>query len=486
MKSRTLKSLAFLFFLSLSCAKAQVTIIIESLPPTTQGKDTIFICGSFNNWVPNDKRYVVQKQLNGQLSVVVPMDAGVIEYKFTRGDWMRVETNSENKLIANRKFLPGKDKTVYVKIENWLDQGGARSLNYIVLFFFACAFQGIALCLLSLKIQKKDLKKISAFLFINTLMITLLLLLVVLEFSDPIWQEHLSFFFHFGMFCWGPSILLVIHSYLKPEIKFPSNYFGVPLGITLVFGTIQLFNSKWFNFLSAQVLPPITLGNLLFIGSGFLYNVFLFIRMTFFFPQLVFLKKEVSHTKIDLFLNTFYWFSLGTTILVAVNIVVLSFSDSRPFFEDFHMLGLAFTVLIFMEAFFIWRFPEILREVKPQPQAEDNSEWLIKLDQLMKSEKPYRNPDLSVADLSDMLGTKSHVLSKVINEHYDKNFRDFLNKYRVEEFIALANTSEFKHYTFLALAQEVGFNSKSTFNLAFKKLTNQNPRDYFKTHEVEE
>jgi AraC-like DNA-binding protein len=85
-----------------------------------------------------------------------------------------------------------------------------------------------------------------------------------------------------------------------------------------------------------------------------------------------------------------------------------------------------------------------------------------------------------------MLGTKSHILSKVINECFEKNFRDFVNKYRVEEFIALANTVEYKRYTFLALAQEVGFNSKSTFNLAFKKLTNQNPRDYFKSRENEE
>ncbi|MBI3481603.1 MAG: hypothetical protein HY015_01245, partial [Bacteroidetes bacterium] len=94
--------LSFLLFISLAhFAKAQVTFIIDGLPPSTQGKDTIFICGSFNNWVPNDKRYTVQKQLNGQLSVAIPKGAGEVEYKFTRGDWMRVETNRENKMIGN-------------------------------------------------------------------------------------------------------------------------------------------------------------------------------------------------------------------------------------------------------------------------------------------------------------------------------------------------------------------------------------------------
>src|SRR5690242_12351814 len=100
-----LKSTVAFFFLlaTIHQAKAQATVIIESLPPSSKSTDTIFICGTFNNWVPNDRRYIVQKQLNGQLSVVIPESVGEVEYKFTRGDWMRVETDAENKLINNRK-----------------------------------------------------------------------------------------------------------------------------------------------------------------------------------------------------------------------------------------------------------------------------------------------------------------------------------------------------------------------------------------------
>lgn len=132
-----------------------------------------------------------------------------------------------------------------------------------------------------------------------------------------------------------------------------------------------------------------------------------------------------------------------------------------------------------------WRSPEILKEEKHSVQTEDNTELLVQIDNVMRLKKPYRNPELSIADLSVLVNVKPHVLSKIINENYDQNFRDFLNKYRVEEFIELANKEEYKRYTFLALAQEVGFNSKSTFNLAFKKLIHQNPRDYFKTREAE-
>jgi AraC-like DNA-binding protein len=125
-----------------------------------------------------------------------------------------------------------------------------------------------------------------------------------------------------------------------------------------------------------------------------------------------------------------------------------------------------------------------MREEKvTAPVGDYSPELLARLQEYMLVEKPFRKADLTVSDLAEMLGVRPNVLSRIINEHYDRNFRDFLNAYRIEEFIALANTKAFKHYTFLALAQEVGFNSKSTFNLAFKKFTNQSPREYFKSRE---
>ena len=104
----------------------------------------------------------------------------------------------------------------------------------------------------------------------------------------------------------------------------------------------------------------------------------------------------------------------------------------------------------------------------------------------MKTEKPFKDTQLNIADLSEMIGTKPHILSKVLNESFHKNFRDFINEYRVKEFIELANSIEFKNYTFLALSYEVGFNSKSTFNLAFKKITKQSPREYFNQQGIQE
>ena len=97
----------------------------------------------------------------------------------------------------------------------------------------------------------------------------------------------------------------------------------------------------------------------------------------------------------------------------------------------------------------------------------------------MATDKPYTNPNLTIHELAGGLKMPPHVLSKVINEGFGKNFFDFINEYRVEEFKQRMDDPRSKQYTLLSLAFDVGFNSKTAFNRAFKKLTNQTPKDYF-------
>ena len=97
----------------------------------------------------------------------------------------------------------------------------------------------------------------------------------------------------------------------------------------------------------------------------------------------------------------------------------------------------------------------------------------------MKKEKPFLNSKLTLQDLAEMLHVNIHTLSRVINEGYRKNFFDFINEYRIEEFKRLVNIDQYKNYTFLAIAMEVGFSSKTTFNRSFKKSTGKTPREYF-------
>ncbi|HLD51809.1 MAG TPA: helix-turn-helix transcriptional regulator [Sediminibacterium sp.] len=105
-------------------------------------------------------------------------------------------------------------------------------------------------------------------------------------------------------------------------------------------------------------------------------------------------------------------------------------------------------------------------------------EWIKKVTQAMVSEKMYRNPELTLTDLANHLGTNPSLLSKIINRSFGKNFNDYVNQHRVLEVKEnLANPNN-AHLTIMSLAYDAGFNSKATFNRAFKKFTGDNPKRY--------
>ena len=98
----------------------------------------------------------------------------------------------------------------------------------------------------------------------------------------------------------------------------------------------------------------------------------------------------------------------------------------------------------------------------------------------MKVEKPYLDSDLSLPKLVEQFGVHPNYLSQVINEREHKNFYDYVNTYRVEEFKRLISDPQKRNLTILALAFECGFKSKSAFNKCFKKMTGQTPSEYAK------
>lgn len=106
------------------------------------------------------------------------------------------------------------------------------------------------------------------------------------------------------------------------------------------------------------------------------------------------------------------------------------------------------------------------------------SQYLRDLMALMQSEKPYRDSELTLTKLADMLSVSPHNLSEVINTQVGQNFFDFVNQYRVKEVKHNLANKEMQHFTLLALGLEAGFNSKSSFNAIFKKHTGATPSEF--------
>jgi AraC-like DNA-binding protein len=106
------------------------------------------------------------------------------------------------------------------------------------------------------------------------------------------------------------------------------------------------------------------------------------------------------------------------------------------------------------------------------------SEWKIRVEQLILHEGLYKNPELSLTSLAKKLSTNASFLSKIINNGFGINFNDFINRYRVQEVKALLSDSANANITIMSLAYDAGFNSKATFNRAFKKFTGKNPKEF--------
>lgn len=98
-----------------------------------------------------------------------------------------------------------------------------------------------------------------------------------------------------------------------------------------------------------------------------------------------------------------------------------------------------------------------------------------KLDAAMRRDQLWQNPSLSLHDLSHKAGISQNNISQALNDHLGKNFYDYVNGWRIDAAcIALRETNQ----SVLNISLDAGFNAKSTFNAAFKKVMHQTPRQY--------
>ena len=118
-------------------------------------------------------------------------------------------------------------------------------------------------------------------------------------------------------------------------------------------------------------------------------------------------------------------------------------------------------------------------EYKKSGLKQDEAEVIHKkLLSKMKKEKPFIEPKLTLNILANKMDISINHLSQIVNQFEGKNFYDFINEYRVEEFKEKISNPKNKNFSILALALDSGFNSKSSFNHVFKKHTGKTPSQY--------
>lgn len=108
----------------------------------------------------------------------------------------------------------------------------------------------------------------------------------------------------------------------------------------------------------------------------------------------------------------------------------------------------------------------------------------FQLDRLMSEDKIFKDPELTLFSLAQQMGVHPNNLSQVINSVENKNFYDYINTFRIEEFKNMVFLPENQKYTLLSLAFDCGFNSKTSFNRNFKKVTNLSPSEFLSQAKV--
>jgi AraC-like DNA-binding protein len=203
-----------------------------------------------------------------------------------------------------------------------------------------------------------------------------------------------------------------------------------------------------------------------------------------------------------------YWLRFFTYAALFVWLVVLVqnlLSISRVSMQEyFNLVPLLTSIFVYAIGYIgifkseIFEQPEVrsnlrqayeieVRRNEPKPgkkyeksglDAEKAAESLNQLQNMMENDKPYLNPNLTLNDLSKKLGISNHNLSEILNTQIKQNFFDYINEYRVNEVKRMLEDKNNDHLTLLGIALDAGFNSKSGFNLIFKKFMHCTPSEY--------
>jgi AraC-like DNA-binding protein len=113
---------------------------------------------------------------------------------------------------------------------------------------------------------------------------------------------------------------------------------------------------------------------------------------------------------------------------------------------------------------------------------KDVDEYKNRVIQAMQVDKVFTNSDLSLQLFSEIVNIPKHYISEILSGHLNTNFQDFINEYRIEEFIKLYSNPENDHFSVMGIASSVGFKNKATFNANFKKFKGISPTEYKQQH----
>ena len=313
------------------------------------------------------------------------------------------------------------------------------------------------------------------------MLILALLIFTAYTVTDPVAgffipYHKIIFFVNLLAYLIGPLLYFYLKGNLTDNFRFQRKdiLHFIPFIIMMILSIIFILPQN--HFVTWQYKPRI-------YNTTFLLSF----NLVYFIMAMRLLKKKKSKKNIE---TKVMWLLLVSFIVLWL--IQLNFLVILNFFRIYkycpHMTSLySICAFLFINliAFFASRKSEFYNQLKRYEisslQKSEINLYKLKLIHLMEKNKPYLNQSLSLLDLANQLALPHRELSQVINESFNQNFYDFINSYRIDDFERILDNGSNSKKTILEIAYEVGFNSKSAFNRAFKKQTGITPKEYKKS-----
>ena len=312
----------------------------------------------------------------------------------------------------------------------------------------------------------------------------------VLDIPIPLLDKKLAY-----QLCLGPFLWFYVKCVTGDIKKFRAHHIWhfLPFILTTLFQVIfqkppihPVFNPEPNDF--GKFIWLINISSLLCYSSAVLWRLKKHSKSVF---------NRFSSLTTQITLRWLTWLTCG--FIVAYMMPLFARFSSLPFVLQSH--GYAFTGFIFILSFFGLKQTQIFsaekdEHVSESEQSEQNTkqkkyersgltqaralQYIKRLEEYSESEKPYLDANLTVDKLAAQSHIPRHYLTQIFSEQLNKNFYLYINEYRIHQVKALLNDPANKDMSLLEIAYESGFNSKSTFNAIFKKITKMTPTQYRK------
>lgn len=251
------------------------------------------------------------------------------------------------------------------------------------------------------------------------------------------------------------------------------------------------------NVLINKDIPFELNNNITIISSIFLMGRIIFgFQSIFYLIKSYILAKRYNHS-----IENFYSNMKGKSLTWLKNVIIcimitttFSFTVNilgRSLFSENHnsllfIPSIIFTGIIFMLGYQGYKQKHGLNEFNiDKEEPEDitncelpNKELMKTLCEVLKNGDFYLDPDINISKLASTLNTNRTYLSNIINQKFLMSFNDYINKRRIDYAKTLLEKDKNKIYTLLAISEDSGFGSFSSFNRAFKKFENITANEY--------